>query len=439
METTPVPPGIFHDVLAAPDRTQIPGASPIISLHGDEDANEFLAIKPWIQETLSLKRRGVDHGDWLVLKPEAAVQREDHPPEVLLDERWFEAKPILLPAFLNPQESEDQAGTRFQTLAGKKGLRAFMGQHIGRLGETFAPGSNMHLHETTRDLERIKLGADQDLWAKLGKLSNHKTDSSLRLRFAFGKEGSDDASRDIERHRLVTEVAELLMPDARTMRTDPWLHERLQRWIGGPVLPTQHIAYFNAPGGGALWHHDGFKEPLEGGQRGVLYTQIAGRTAWLAMSIDELCHLVREFLEYLGDGDLPWVREKLAPKPAAFDRLVALVKRFPRLRRELARPGGGELSGLIHAAPEFTALCADAGHAFILGPGDALLLPNHGLEKTVMHTVFCASDIPTYAISTALREDKSYPELAGRGSSGNEVSGASRRGSSRSRRRGRGH
>ena len=435
METTPVPPGVFHDVLTAPDRVSIPGTAPVLSLHGDEDPAEIEAIRPWIRESVRLQRRGVDHGDWLVLKPEATVQREDHPPEALLDERWFEARPILLPGFLKEKEDEAQSLERFQTLSGDKGLRAFLTENMPRLGETFAPGSNMHLHETARDLERIKLGGDHDLWVKLGRLSNHKKDASLRVRFSFGKEGPDDASRDITRHRMVREVAELLMPDARTMATDAWLHEHLQRWIGGPVVPTQHIAYFNAPDGGALWHHDGFNEPLEGGQRGVLYTQVAGRTAWLALSIDELCHLVREFLEYLSEGDLPWVRERLAPKPAAFDRLVALAKRFPRLRRELTRPGGGELSGLIHAAPEFTALCADAGHGFVLGPGDGLLMPNHGLEKTVMHTVFCASDGPTYAISAALREDKEYPELGpskGLGSAG--ARGSRQRGSRRSRR-----
>lgn len=435
MESTPVPPGIFHDVLSAPDRVVTPGGAPVLSLHGDEDPAEIETIRPWIQHTVRLQRRGVDHGDWMVLSPEAAVAREDHPPEALLDERWFEARPILMPGFLG-NDAAEEAGP-FQTLSGEKGLREFLTQNMARLGETFAPGSNMHLHETARDLERIKLGADHDLWVKLGRLSNHPDDRSLRMRFSFGREGPDDASRDIERHRLVREVAEVLLPQAKTMATDPWLHERLERWVGGAVLPTQHIGYFNAPNGGALWHHDGFNEPIEGGQRGVIYTQVSGRTAWIAMSIDELCHLVREFLEYLTEGDLPWVRERLAPKPAAFDRLISLAKRFPRLRRELGRPGGGELSGLIHAAPEFTALCADAGHGFVLNPGDGLLMPNHGLEKTVMHTVFCASEEPTFAISAAIREDREYPELdasRGRGAPGSARGRG--RGSRRRRRRG---
>ncbi len=435
MEITPVPPGIFHDVLTAPDRVHCPGAPPILSLHGDEDQEEIEVLRPWIQETLELRRRGVDHGDWMVLKPDAFAAPAERPTGALLDERWYEGRPILLPNLL-PAEQVQDAVDPYATLYEPKGLRAWLTQHLERLGQTFAPGSNMHLHEQSRDLERIKLGVDNDLWVKLGKLSDHKADASRRMRFSFGKEGSDDASRDILRHRLITEVVELLLPESRSMRTNPWIAEHVSRWIGGPVLPTQHIAFFNAPNGGALWHHDGFHEPLEGGQRGVLYTQVAGRTAWLALSIDELCHLVREFLEYLTEGDLPWVRTRIAASQKAFDRLVALAKRFPRLRRELARPGGGELSGLIHAAPEFTALCADAGHAFLLGPGDALLMPNHGLEKTVMHTVFCASDSPTYAISAALREDKEYPDLASKANA--PARGARGRGSSR-RRRGRRH
>ncbi|MBL4770194.1 MAG: hypothetical protein JKY61_03375, partial [Planctomycetes bacterium] len=189
METTPVPPGLFHDVLSAPDRVLTPGARAILSLHGDEDPKEVAALAPWLQETLSLKRRGVDHGDWLILNPDAAPQREDHPPEALLDERWYEAKPILLPGFLKSHEDEATAKARFETLKAPKGLRAFLGENLTRLGNTFAPGSNMHLHESGRDLERIKMGPDHDLWIKLGKLSNHKADDSLRMRFSFGKEG----------------------------------------------------------------------------------------------------------------------------------------------------------------------------------------------------------------------------------------------------------
>jgi len=60
----------------------------------------------------------------------------------------------------------------------------------------------------------------------------------------------------------------------------------------------------------------------------------------------------------------------------------------------------------VNRGPEFTAWLADAGHAAILAPGDAILLPNHGLTRTAMHSVFCASDETAYGLSFAIRADR---------------------------------
>ena len=48
-------------------------------------------------------------------------------------------------------------------------------------------------------------------------------------------------------------------------------------------------------------------------------------------------------------------------------------------------------------------------HHLLLEPGDGLLLPNHGYKATAMHSVFCASDEPTYALSMAVRETDPPP------------------------------
>ena len=58
----------------------------------------------------------------------------------------------------------------------------------------------------------------------------------------------------------------------------------------------------------------------------------------------------------------------------------------------------------MNRGPEFTGLLADAGHAWLLDPGDVIVLPNHGFAATCMHSVFCASDEPGYALSMAIRE-----------------------------------
>ena len=151
----------------------------------------------------------------------------------------------------------------------------------------------------------------------------------------------------------------------------------------------------------ALFHHDAFDEPPEDRQRGVLFAQLAGRTAWLALSIGDLAERVREFGEALAAGELPWVAGALDDP----EQLVPLLADGAGLLRELALPGCGRLAGLVNQGPDFTCLLADAGHAFVLEPGDALLLPNHGYARTAMHSVFCASDGLTYGLSFALRRD----------------------------------
>jgi hypothetical protein len=75
------------------------------------------------------------------------------------------------------------------------------------------------------------------------------------------------------------------------------------------------------------------------------------------------------------------------------------------LLHELARPDCGILGPLVNRGPEFTALLADAGHALLLRPGDVILRPNHGLERTAMHSVFHAGGELAYGLSFALRED----------------------------------
>ena len=72
---------------------------------------------------------------------------------------------------------------------------------------------------------------------------------------------------------------------------------------------------------------------------------------------------------------------------------------------ELALAGCGALCGLVNRGPEFTHELARHGHGMLLEAGDAILLPNHGLARTCMHSVFCASDTPAFSLSLAIRSD----------------------------------
>lgn len=328
----------------------------------------------------------------------------------MLDERWHRARPILLPGLLEhdsawPAQAQERLAL-FESLQRSEGLAEFIANRPTGDSPHWRPTGPLPLYDPSRDIACLGLESHpgKGVWVKSGHLSTFDEDRSLRVRFSTGREGKHDASRDLEGHRRVQALAQQLLPETRTIESTPALLGPLEDWVEGPVFFTQHIGYWNAPGGGALMHHDAFREPLEGGQRGVVYVQLAGRTAWMALSIEDLSRRVIEFVEYMQEGELAWVREDLFPDRETFQWLERMVARFGRVRKELGKPGCGRLGPLVGRGPEFTSLLADAGHAFILEPGDGIVLPNQGLECTCMHSVFCASPDPTYGVSMAVRE-----------------------------------
>jgi hypothetical protein len=149
-----------------------------------------------------------------------------------------------------------------------------------------------------------------------------------------------------------------------------------------------------------LFHHDAFAAAEENGQRGVLFVQLAGATAWLALSTMQLAKRVFEFAEQLTDA--PWIVEELAPS-GALDAVAAANGDPFALVDELGAPGQGRLGALVNHGPAFTSFLADLGHAVVLRAGDAILLPNHGWRATALHSVFCASSGPNFALSLGLR------------------------------------
>ena len=111
-----------------------------------------------------------------------------------------------------------------------------------------------------------------------------------------------------------------------------------------------------------------------------------------------------------GQGELPWLEQALfrGERGKALMRKILKGGRF--VYAELEKPGCGKLGRLVNRGPEFTSLLADAGHAFLMRPGDVLVMPNHGLGHTCMHSVWCASDEPAYSLSLALRRGGAVPD-----------------------------
>jgi hypothetical protein len=406
---------LFDAILGAADRDAAPGVRPLVSFRPDDEPAFLAEVQRRARVRLRVERRGVDHGELAELHPVGLVPPLPHRKkrEAIWSSRWMAAEPVLVPELLELKGLSGAIEAALRRRAGlleRGGLARWLTECAPAFAGRFRVGDELESADPERDVERRAIevtGAPQaDLWVKAGRLSTHPRDASLRVRFSFGAEGADDASHDEARHALVAELACAVLPEARAVAGCERLGALLQRFCGRPVRFTQHIAYWNAPHGGAQFHHDAFAEDtvdFMARQLGVAFVQLSGRSLWLALSIEDLASRVAEFLELMAEGELAWVRAELYPDDATWRDARALAGDRTRLVHELGLPHCGRLHALVNRGPEFTALLADCGHAVLLRPGDVLLLPNHGLARTAMHSVFCADTRPTYGLSLALR------------------------------------
>ena len=400
------PEGFFRALVLAPDREREGGGWPVISIGEEEDEGFRQELERRLVRRVPIVRRGREHGEWAVLRPDGLVPPRGRPrrQRALFTERHTAARPVVFRGILDPRERRELSGRDGERFFEPYALGPWLDArlpHGARRAEALAP------EDPERDLERFAIEfGEHRLWVKSSRLSTFDRDRSVRLRVSFGEEGEDDASRDEARQVATGEIGRALFDATRAIEEANELRERLEIVLGGGVYFAQHIAYWNAPHGGALFHHDAFEEELEGGQRGVVYTQLDGATAWLALSLEDLAVRVGEFASWLEedeDGELDELREELAVDGLEPESLRTLVGDWRGLRRELALPGCGRLVRLVNRGPEFTAFLADAGHAAVLEAGDAIYLPNHGLERTAMHSVFCAGPRPGLGLSLAVR------------------------------------
>ena len=421
------PSDLFEELLGAPDRDRCPGTAPVVSVSDQDEPAYSKRVTQALRARCELSRRGRWHGEWAELAPESLSPELRPPPaEIgLFSARWRAARPIVLPGIANLALGEQRAAIARSTtldlaLAETGGLRNLVRAALGAGASTFAivPRAEQAL-DPERDIERVSVSSAppggrgrtvDDLWLKSAWLSTSDEDASLRVRVSFGRERDDDASTDLLRQRLVATLATLVFPESRAIREHATLVPLIETLCGERLLLTQDIAYWNTPEGGALFHHDAFSDDElsvgGSGQLGVCYVQLSGRTAWLALSTQDLALRVQEFITNLAEGAASWVRAQLFGEPAAWRSIVRLCEDRPALERELALPGCGELGALVNRGPEFTAYLADAGHAYVLSAGDAIVLPNHGLTCTAMHSVFCAGPDTAYSLSLAIRPDR---------------------------------
>jgi hypothetical protein len=226
-----------------------------------------------------------------------------------------------------------------------------------------------------REIERVFVDAVHDdaavaadLWAMLAWIAPGDQDASLRVRFSFGKDRvedwlqAEDAMADWS-----SAFAAAVFREGQAITGCRPLQALLQQLLRRPFRLSERIVYNNAPGGGAVFHHD-----AETSQLGVVYSQLQGHTAWLAIG-----------------------KRRLARLLVATGALRTTTAAMARLDRDI----DPELSRRLDRDAAFTAQLAARGALFVLQAGDCILLPSHGTDDVAWHSVFALGERPSLSHS----------------------------------------
>ncbi len=397
-------------MLADPERRPMRGAMPVVTVRPDDEEDYQSAVLRWESVRIDLERRGRDNGTIAeLLRPDLSPPLDTSQTQ----QCWKAADPFVLRNATTTVD--DDTASLPEAWGGSDETRAFTDWLRTASDHEFR--SAEQLVDPERDIAKADC-ASIGGWVKLGRLSTHDGDRSRRLCFGVGEELHDDDHPTLERHRSVFEWASALLPALAPALTDP-LRKRLGAASGTRLLPSNPIVYWNRPGGGALFHHDALPGYLPGGpqpqtppppsgQRGVVYLQTAGTTVWIALSIRSLAERCCEFMRDVVDGGAPWLFDTWV-KAEVWQPLFFATRDVGACLPQLQHSDGGSLRPLIHGCLEFTGFLIDSGHAAVLHPGDAIALPNHGPDRTAMHSVYCGSDGPNVGFSIGLRADTPSP------------------------------
>jgi hypothetical protein len=314
-----------------------------------------------------LARRGTRHGRLRCAERRATTAAERAA-------AWRGDRPILLPGVLSgalprARVALSRSLRLFEEL--RRGRRTLQDEVRARLAgrSEFSPtGATVDLGDA-REIEKVfvdgmrgKRFAARGLYAKLSWIAHDERDLSLRIRFSFGSENERDWQKETRRAPWADRYAEALFPECAAQAGNARLVRTVEELAGRRVRFSERILYNNAPDGGAVFHHD-----CEPHQLGVVFGQLAGETAWLALPKRALARHVAEHARAAGLRGLP---------------------RTPRAALRALDSDDARLAHLLNATPAFSVRLAESGALFHLLAGDALLLPNHGWDDTCWHSVF---------------------------------------------------
>lgn len=237
---------------------------------------------------------------------------------------------------------------------------------------------------------------DTEVWMKASWLSHEEDDASMRFRFSFGLDGCEDVAADPFRQTLTSQLAQLIFPESAIITANTELATELHGLLDVAAIEfVERIIYFNAPDGGAQFHQD-----VERGHLGVIFAQMSGRTAWLALPKKQF---LQEILVFLAREDAKSILADILSKK----HLTQLFKHAndpAYINAWLDQRDNDALDMFINQTPAFTRQLVEHGYAYVLHPGDVLLLPQQGMDDCAWHSVFCLDEEPGEALSFAMKK-----------------------------------
>jgi len=337
-------------------------------------------------------------------------QRPAMPAPSVARTAWQAAQPIFLPGLVSTalpihQQHITQAyalmaavldGEECEELLQQSPYAERLAPQFELLGSSYDEGDPQEIVKIEFDALQGEEITAENLWVKLSWLSYEDEDASLRFRFSFGMENYEDVAADPQRQHYAAALTEALFPESAIISANPRVMNYLRELLEVPKLVyVERIVYFNAPEGGAQFHHD-----VERGHLGVVFAQVSGRSAWLALSTEQLLDEIQGFLTE------PQAEDHLRTNiPQAKDRakLLAMADNRQTLEKYLNQRDNDPLEQLINRTPAFARRLVEHGHAYILRPGDVILLPQHDADHCAWHAVYCLDDEPGEALSFAIR------------------------------------
>jgi len=330
------------------------------------------ALRKRHREVWPLVRRGADLG--------FAVTLPRTPPSpAAASATWRASEAVFLPGVLGQGLARQRAAIA-RSLAMFDRLRAG-GTLLDEFERRLRSHADLRYAGTStggpdpREIEKVFLDAApggttvaRDLWAMVSWIADDGHDRSLRIRFSSGSGKPDEwlAASDRTCGWVDTFAAHAFPESAAILLCRP-LRDRLQSLLGRPYRLSERIVYNNAPGGGAVFHHD-----AEPSQLGVVFSQLEGHTAWLAIS-----------------------KRRLAALLVARRRAASVRSALSALDDD----GNQRLWRLLNRDASFTADLAARGALFVLRAGDCIALPSHGSDDVAWHSVIALGRRPSLAHS----------------------------------------